>query len=133
MTAAMETYTTTLQIMKRRRRVVNATDDGRHKEWRVVDVPVQQECQAYVINMDGVERKFFVPTENMRDETRPFSWVCDENGKTINAIWQHGKHGSMEHVEPAIFDYKRKMFLRTLRYCDGTVFDSNKYMKRVLF
>ena len=122
-----------MPIMMRQRKIVNVTSDGRHKEWRYVNVPIEHECQGFVVNIDGKERRFYVPVACMTNRDKTSSWVCDESGNIINAVWQHGRYGTTNHVEPALFDWKYESFIGKLHYCNGNVKDCYKYLLRVLF
>lgn len=123
--------TRSIPVITRQRKVVYTTSDRKHKEWRLINVPVEQECQGFVINYNGKEVQFYVPVAHINNGN-PFSFICDEYGNQIKAEWQHGRGGSMKHIEPALFDWKHEKFVQTARYCDGIVKDSAKYMLNVL-
>ena len=126
------THTKTIPVITRKKKVVYATSDRKHKEWRIVEVPVTQECQGYTFSYNGQVVTFYVPVARMTGAT-PYSFIFDENGKTINAVWQHGRSGSADHIEPALFNWRNETLVSNMRYCNGYVKDSYKYMRRVLF
>ena len=129
----MKTFSTKIMpVLVRKRMAVDAASGGNHKEWRYIDVPKNMECQGYIISYRGKEVMFYVPVSYMNG-TSTRSWICNENGERINAIWQHGRYGSMEHIEPAIWDFKAERFVQKIAYCEGKIKDSFKYMTRVLF
>lgn len=129
----MKTFRTVIiPVVTRQKKVVYTTSDRKHKEWRIVEVPVTQLCHVYTFSYNGQVVTFYVPVSHM-NKTNPYCFIFDENGKTINAVWQHGRSGSADHIEPALFNWRNEALVSSMRYCNGYVKDSYKYMRRVLF
>ena len=132
----MKTTIKTLPVAKTEWKLEPAiTKSGRvsktRKEWKLVRVADEQECQGYFINVNGKQVEVFVPMENL---TRDYHWtrIYTSEGEKIMALWQHGIYGSKIHKEPAIFNWKREELVTMTVYCDGQVKDSHKYLRTVL-
>ena len=117
--------------------VTETTKSGKtRKGWKRVKVADEQEMQGFIISYRGEEHILYVPTSHMdkaNNDQMTKSWCCDEKGEIIQAVWQHGQSGQKEHIEPALFDWKKEELVQMMDYHNGQFKDPYKYMRRVLF